>query len=97
MKIKLIGSTNNYKTKKEFLKFSRACGRQCYSGKDFDDLENELYNYRLVDSMLKSGHHSVFEHINLTFSMKGLPKALAMILNNEKQYELLKNLLVILK
>ena len=87
MEIKLIGITNNLQTQEEMLKFGQSCGRQCYSGKDFEELYAEPYKSELTEGrLLKSGHHSPFEHVNLTFSMKGIPKALAMVLNNEKQY-----------
>lgn len=33
-----------------------------------------------------SGHHSVFGHPSYCFSLEGIPKILAMILNNEKDY-----------
>ncbi len=42
--------------------------------------------FPLLNRLIKSGHHSVFEHTNLTFNLNGLPKALAMVFNNEKQY-----------
>ncbi len=86
MKFELIGSTGNMKTLEEMLKFSQNCARVCYSKEDYADIEKEPLNMELIERMIKSGHHSVFEHINLTFYIKGIPKILAMILNNEKQY-----------
>jgi len=71
----------------ELMKFSQACARQCYSDKDFSELSEEGYNPDLIEGrILKSGHHSVFEHINFSIYMNGIPKILAMIFNNEKQY-----------
>lgn len=46
----------------------------------------EGINQGLMDRMLNSGHHSVFEHVNFTFYFKKIPKMLAMVFNNEKQY-----------
>jgi len=86
MEIKLIGSTNNLTDTQEMIKFSQNCGRQCYTGKSFDKLQNEPFNPALIGRMIKSGHHSVFEHVWLTFEMNDIPKMLAMVLNNEKQY-----------
>ena len=100
MKLELINSSNNYETiskileddsnKEEIiqnlLKFSQNCARVCYTSKDFKELQSEPYRENFVESLLRSGHHSVFEHINFTFNMTGLPKIVAMILNNEKQY-----------
>lgn len=86
MEIILKKSTGNYKTIEEMLNFSQICGRHCYSEKDWEALENSPYNPGFIEGLIKKGHHSIFEHISLTFSMKGIPKILAMILNNEKQY-----------
>ena len=86
MDIKLIGSTNSMENIEEMRKFSQSCGRQCYTSKDFEDLIDELYNEEFLEGLVKKGHHSVFEHINLTFRIKRAPKMLAMLLNNEKQY-----------
>lgn len=60
MEIKVVRSTGNYKTKKEFLNFSKICGRQCYSEKDWEDLEKEPHNPKFIDDKLKKGHHSFF-------------------------------------
>lgn len=35
---------------------------------------------------LNNGHHSVYDHINLSFNLQNIPKILAMVLNNEHQY-----------
>jgi thymidylate synthase ThyX len=86
MEIELKASTGNFKSVKDMLYFSRICGRHCYSKKDWEELEKETYNPKFIEGLIQKGHHSVFEHVNLTFSMKGLPKILAMVLNNEKQY-----------
>jgi thymidylate synthase (FAD) len=84
MEISLKGSTNNYTKKEEFMQFARISARHCYSEHDWETLEKETYNPDFVNGLIKGGHHSVFEHINLTFSMSGLPKIMAMILNNEQ-------------
>jgi thymidylate synthase ThyX len=86
MEVKLIGSTKNLSRKSSILKFGRNCGRICYSEKDFEDVQREVANDELTASMVKSGHHSVFEHVHLNFYFKGIPKALAMVFNNEEQY-----------
>ncbi|MAH03188.1 hypothetical protein CMI39_00165 [Candidatus Pacearchaeota archaeon] len=86
MEIQLIASTNKLKDTKDMKKFSRDCARVCYTSKDFEQLREEVADTKLTDRLLRSGHHSVFEHINLTFYMKNIPKIFAMILNNEKQY-----------
>lgn len=86
MDIQLIGSTNNIKDKEEMKRFSYNCGRICYTEKDFEELKEEITNEKLMNGMIKSGHHSIFEHISLGFYMMGISKALAMVFNNEKQY-----------
>ena len=35
---------------------------------------------------LNNGHHSVYDHIMISFNLQNLPKILAMVLNNEHQY-----------
>ena len=35
---------------------------------------------------LNNGHHSVYDHINISFNLQNIPKILAMVLNNEHQY-----------
>lgn len=88
MKISIAGSTsrNGMKTVDEFLKFSQDCGRICYSEKNFEELLEEPINEKLIGKMKKSGHHSVFGHIDLVLYLDGLPKIFAMVLNNEKLY-----------
>ncbi len=86
MNIQLKAITNCMKTREEWMAFSRACGRVCYTEKDFEMVLQEEDKSDLVKRTLDSGHHSVFEHINLTFYMSGIPKILAMMLNNERQY-----------
>ena len=39
-----------------------------------------------ANNTLISGHHSVFEHPTYNLSLEGIPKILAMVLNNEKLY-----------
>ncbi|MEA3248622.1 MAG: FAD-dependent thymidylate synthase [Nanoarchaeota archaeon] len=86
MKIQLIGSTNRISTIPSMKKFSTDLGRICYTEKDWEEVKNEELNSRLTEGMLSSGHHSTFEHMDLNFYITGLPKALAMALNNEKAY-----------
>lgn len=39
-----------------------------------------------ADMVCGSGHHSVFDHSNITLQLSGLPKILAMVLNSTEQY-----------
>lgn len=100
MRIELKGSTNNLakideiieddskrgKILKGLERFSQTCAKTCYEQGNFDELQNEPLNKKFIQGLLDRGHHSVFEHMYFTFNMIGLPKALAMVLNNEKQY-----------
>lgn len=87
MKISLEAVTNSFKEIEEILQLSQAAGRVCKSKKDFRELRREALKPKLIgDVFIRSGHHSVFEHVWLGFYMEGIPKALAMILNNERQY-----------
>lgn len=86
METRIVGTTNSFDNVEEMLKFSRACARVCYTEKDFEEVAEEEDKHKLTERLIKSGHHSVFEHLNFTFYFDGIPKMLAMILNNEKQY-----------
>ncbi|MCM1370850.1 MAG: FAD-dependent thymidylate synthase [Clostridium sp.] len=60
----------------------------CYDPEGFNHIKNEIQektNHR-IETTLDSGHHSVYDHIFINFDMQNIPKILAMILNNEKQY-----------
>jgi len=86
MKIKLIGSTNRLKAIKSMKRFSYDCGRTCYTEKDFEEVQKEIPDKKLMQNMIGAGHHSIFEHLGLNFNMEYWPKMFVMLLNNEKQY-----------
>lgn len=48
--------------------------------------EDEKKTMRRVDLTLNNGHHSVYDHINISLNLQNVPKILAMVLNNEHQY-----------
>jgi thymidylate synthase ThyX len=86
MDITLVASTNNIRTKQEALLFGRAAARICYTEKGFSGIVEEENPMPLIDATLDSGHHSVYEHVHLSFYIDGIPKMGAMILNNERPY-----------
>lgn len=60
----------------------------CYDKDGFEHLLNEPLDktMRRVKVTLDNGHHSVYDHIFINFNLQNIPKILAMVLNNEKQY-----------
>lgn len=67
------------------------CGKiagVCYNKEGYSALENEDINKtkRRVELTLNNGHHSVYDHIYINMNIQNIPKALAMLINNEKQY-----------
>ena len=63
-------------------------GSTCYMKETFDELQaKRIKNILAIASRVEgSGHHSTFGHSHLTLEITGIPKALAMVLNNEKEY-----------
>ena len=63
-------------------------GSTCYMQDTFDQLREKGIDDILAIAQIveQNGHHSTYDHANLTLELSGIPKALAMILNNEKQY-----------
>ena len=90
MKIKVIASTKvGYSLpKEEAMDFSGKSAGICYLPDTIETLfaEEQQKTQRRVEGNIKSGHHSVFGHPTYNLSLEGMPKILAMILNNEKIY-----------
>ena len=86
MKVTLLGSTNGLDNFQNLSRFGQSCARICNSEKDFEELQEEPRKDELIRGVMESGHHSVFEHTFHNFFMDGLPKALVMVLNNERVY-----------
>lgn len=74
--------------KKEAIKLAGKIAGVCYNKEGFSHLENESEEktMRRVNLTLNNGHHSVYDHILINFNFQNLPKILAMVLNDEKQY-----------
>ena len=60
----------------------------CYNKEGFNKLLNEdsEKTKRRAMMTLNNGHHSVFGHTHVTLNIENIPKILAMILNNEKEF-----------
>lgn len=90
MKVKIIASTKvGYQMpKEEAMDFSGKEAGICYLPDDLDLLLNEdkEKTHKRANGTLRSGHHSVFGHPTYNLTLEGIPKILAMILNNEKMY-----------
>lgn len=90
MEIKVIASTKvgYVMPKDEAVDFSGKSAGICYLPDTLDTLFAEPLEKtkRRADGNIKSGHHSVFGHPTYNLSLEGIPKILAMILNNEKIY-----------
>jgi thymidylate synthase (FAD) len=73
MKVNLIKYT------REPEKMVAVAARLCYSPVGVDELMDKLGNEdieKLVRFVIKSGHHSTTEHINFTFAIEGVSRAL---------------------
>lgn len=90
MKISVLGSSKpqHKLTKEEAINFGGKSAGICYMPDDIKTLfsEPEEKTLRRANMTLNSGHHSVFDHTTYNFALEGIPKILAMILNNEKMY-----------
>ena len=74
--------------KDEALKLCGKIAGVCYDKEGFHHLENEPSEktMRRIERTLNNGHHSVYDHVSIIFNIQNIPKILAMVLNNEKQY-----------
>ena len=90
MEINVIASTKvgYIMPKDEAVDFSGKSAGICYLPDTVETLFAEApeKTQRRADGNIKSGHHSVFGHPTYNLSLEGIPKILAMILNNEKIY-----------
>ncbi|MBR1654239.1 MAG: FAD-dependent thymidylate synthase [Clostridia bacterium] len=90
MQIKVLASTKvGYEMpKEEAVNFSGKSAGICYMPDSLDTLfsEDEAKTERRAKGTLASGHHSVFGHVTYNLALEGIPKILAMVLNNEKMY-----------
>lgn len=68
--------------------FSSKMAGICYMGDSFEKIINEPIDstFKRLNQVLGSGHHSVFDHFRFTFEIEEIPKIIAMIINNEKDY-----------
>ena len=69
--------------------FSGKMAGICYMPDTVETLlsEPEEKSNKRANGTETSGHHSVFGHVKYNFAFEGVPKIMAMILNNEKEYD----------
>ncbi len=90
MEVKVIASTKmGYVASKEELDhMGGLMAGVCYLPNTIDGLlsESSEKTERRMNGIKMSGHHSPFDHCNITLAINDIPKIVAMIINNEKYY-----------
>jgi hypothetical protein len=90
MEIKVIASTKvgELISKDELELYGGRLAGVCYMSGNFDELlvEDKDKTRRRIKQTKSGGHHSVYEHGSFSIYLDGVPKIVAMVLNNEKQY-----------
>ncbi|MDP2947209.1 MAG: FAD-dependent thymidylate synthase [Nanoarchaeota archaeon] len=84
MEISIRSTPNGIRTLKGALKYCQNFARVCYAKEELSEVRKERYNPQLVENrLIATGHHSVFDQFNFGLYFNGVPKAMAMVLNNE--------------
>jgi hypothetical protein len=90
LKVEIIGSTKPgfILSKEEALEFGAHEAGICYMNQSFQDILQEEKTKTIAREKitLNNGHQSVYGHVSYNLLLTGIPKILAMILNNEKVY-----------
>lgn len=70
------------------IKYSGHIAGICYDREGYDHVRMEPLEKTMkrVERTINNGHHSVYDHQEIIFYFENIPKMLAMVLNNEKQY-----------
>lgn len=60
----------------------------CYMREDYlsDTIQNKELSIKRAKMTASRGHHSIYDHSNITLLMEGIPKVVAMMLNNTQYY-----------
>ena len=61
---------------------------ECYDEDGLENIQKEPREKteKRIKSTLEHGHHSVYGHEYIKFNIENIPKVLAMVINNEKEY-----------
>lgn len=90
MDIKIFATSkiNDVAPKEEFDKLGGIAAGVCYLPDTIETLinEDEEKTKKRIARTLASGHHSPYDHPQITLELVDIPKILAMILNNESMY-----------
>ena len=90
LNVEIIGSTKPgfVLPKEDALRFGAQEAGICYMNQSFEEIQKEEAKKTLFrqDLTLNNGHQSVYGHTDYNLLLTGIPKILAMILNNEKVY-----------
>ena len=91
MEIKTLASTSSdgrALNQGVIMDFSGKMAGICYMKETLDEImhEPEERTLKRATNTLERKHHSVFGHESVTLYLEGIPKILAMVLNNEKYY-----------
>lgn len=88
MEITVIATTHpNYQIqKRELDRFGGMAAGVCYMAHDFATLrgEDEEKTFRRADLTKQNGHHSVYDHANITLYLHCIPRVLEGLLDNER-------------
>lgn len=90
MKVRIWASTKlGYQCPlEEAMQISGIASAICYEEGEFEQILEQPPERaeKRVKNNIKSGHHSVTGHVDYIFALSGIPKIIAMLLNNEKEY-----------
>lgn len=93
MKVELLPHTpflnkNGTFNLEKAIDYSAKIAGECYEPDGWAKLKEEPCEKtaRRAKQTLNMEHHSVYDHVNIGFEISNMPKILAMLLNNEKQY-----------
>jgi len=94
LKVKIVGVTSTdpevieAATKEKFELDGGHSANICYTQKSFDEIisEDESKTKDRAEGNKENKHHSVFGHDYISLYFEGIPKIIAMMINNEKDY-----------
>ena len=94
MTVKVVGLTTTDETQiscitnYDYLLNGGHSANICYTQKSYDEIcsEERYKTINRAQANMENKHHSVFGHDNIELYFEGIPKIIAMLINNEKEY-----------